>query len=124
MKRDMDLIRRIVLATADLPAYTVLKELEGVLEYDFALHAQWLNEAGMIVADAKVGASESQASRAFIFRLTWSGCEFADAIRNDTMWAKAKDKVIKPGMSFTFEVLKDWLAAELSQGFPTLRKLQ
>ncbi|MCY1562785.1 hypothetical protein D9M68_1002340 [compost metagenome] len=52
--------------------------------------------------------------------MTWAGCEFADAIRNDTLWNKAKDKVIKPGMSFTFEVLTTWLKAEIQHGLPSL----
>jgi len=56
-------------------------------------------------------------------RLTWAGCEFADAVRSDTLWAKAKKEVIKPGISFTFDILKEWLKAEITQGFPTLRAL-
>ncbi len=30
---------------------------------------------------------------------------------------------LKPGMSFTFDLLKDWLKAEISQGLPALRAL-
>lgn len=56
-------------------------------------------------------------------RLTWSGCDFVDAIQDDTLWAKARAKVMKPTASFTFAVLKDWLKAEIAQGLPTLRTL-
>ena len=44
-----------------------------------------------------------------------------DAARDDTLWRKAKESVIRPGASFTFDLVKDWLKAEISHGFPTLR---
>jgi len=52
--------------------------------------------------------------------LSW-GCEFVDAVRSDTLWNKAKDNIIKPASSFSFGVLRDWLKAEIAQGFPTTR---
>jgi len=58
-----------------------------------------------------------------IVRLTWEGCDFADAVRSDTLWKKAKEMVIKPTASFTFGLLKDWLKSEIAQGLPTLTKL-
>ncbi|MDG2617731.1 DUF2513 domain-containing protein [Thermoleptolyngbya sichuanensis XZ-Cy5] len=60
---------------------------------------------------------------ASIGRLTWQGCEFADAVADDRLWNKAKENVLKPGISFTFDVLKEWLKAEISQGLPALRAL-
>ncbi|OQA32204.1 MAG: hypothetical protein BWY57_02141 [Betaproteobacteria bacterium ADurb.Bin341] len=122
MKRDMDLVRRIILATTELPYGETLNELEGVSQEEFAMHAIWLQEAGLIDAIAQAG-SGSSAKFAIISRLTWDGCEFADAIASDTLWNKAKENVFKPGISFTFDILKDWLKAEIVQGFPTLVKL-
>ena len=49
--------------------------------------------------------------------------DLADAVRSDTPWAKAKSNVIKPTASFTFDVLKDWLKTEITQGLPTLGRL-
>ena len=121
MQRDMDLIRRIVLATADLPAETALQALDGVDESEFVIHVIWLTEAGLVKAVTSDGAIN--ASYAHVQRLTWQGCELADAIRSDTLWAKAKTAVIKPSTSFTFDLLRDWLKAELMQGLPTLRTL-
>ena len=120
MKRDMDLIRRIVLATAALPYEDSLNQLDGVPEEEFVMHVIWLKEAGMIEAIAMDGRG-SHARYAHINRLTWAGCEFADAIQSDTIWEKAKKDVIRPGLSFTVDVLKDWLKSEISQGLPTLR---
>jgi len=119
MKRDMDLIRRMALAIAELPHDEPLTGLEGVDARDFVLHAVWMQEAGLI--DAEVQESLGAPPFVWIHRLTWDGCEFADAVRDETLWDKAKEKVIKPASSFSFGVLRDWLKAELLNGLPTLR---
>lgn len=100
------------------PHGTILQSLDGVSDADFALHVEWMEEAGLVKAYTSAMASGSKA--AAIFRLTWDGCEFVDAVRSDTLWEKAKTNVIKPGMSFTFGILRDWIKAEIVQGFPTL----
>lgn len=123
MKRDMDLIRRIVLATAELEYGKVLSELSDVAPETFATHVAWMDEAGLVKATHKEGGGGSMATFAVVFRLTWAGCEFADAARSDTVWNKAKGSILKPGISFTFDVLKDWLKAEITQGLPTIRAL-
>lgn len=122
MKRDMDLIRRIVLATAELPYGEQIGKLDGVNEEDFIVHVIWLKEAGLLCAITPPG-DGMNAKFAIISRLTWNGCEFADAIQSDTLWKKAKESVMRPGISYTFDVLKDWLKTEISQGLPTLRAL-
>lgn len=123
MKRDMDLIRQIVLATADLEYGAILTELPDVAPEVFATHVAWMDEAGLVKATHKEGGGGSMATFAAVFRLTWDGCEFADAVRSDTLWSKAKSNILKPGISFTFDVLKDWLKSEITQGLPTIRTL-
>ena len=122
MKRDMDIVRRIALATADMPYGQALNGIEGVAPEVFVTHVVWMQEAGLVEAATMAG-SGSLAMYANVNRLTWDGCEFADAIQSDTLWAKAKEHVLVPGISFTFDVLKDWLKTEIAQGLPTLRKL-
>ena len=123
MKRDMDLVRRIILATSELPHTELLQSLPDVEEAEFVRHVAWLLEAGMVKATVREGVGSSDASFAIVFRLTWTGCEFADAVRSDTLWKKARESVMKPGMSFTFDVVKEWLKTEITQGLPTLRAL-
>lgn len=120
MKRDMDVVRRIALETADMQFGHVLTGLEGVSKEIFGQHAIWMEEAGLIKASIQEYVNGSPPTT-LVRRLTWSGCEFADAVRSDTLWKKAKDNVIKPSGSFTFGLLKDWLAVEIREGFPTLR---
>lgn len=119
MKRDMDLIRRIALETAELPFGDTLSGMADVEHDVFAQHVIWMQEAGLVAAIVE----EALGDEPFVevHRLTWDGCEFADAVRSDTLWAKAKTSVIKPATSFTFSVLREWLKAEIQQGLPTLR---
>lgn len=117
MKRDMDLIRRIVLAAEEITEPDWLEGLDNVDDLSFSAHARWLGEAG--IADAiDIGGMDSQY---IVKRLTWDGCNFADEIRSDDIWKKAKTDVLKPTMSFTFSVLREWLKTEIQQGLPTLR---
>lgn len=121
MKRDMDIVRRIALAVADMPFGHVLTALEDDVDAaTFGMHVIWMEEAGLIVANVQEYAS-GEPPKVRIRRLTWAGCEFADAVRSDTLWEKAKEQVIGPSLSFSFGLLKDWLAAEVRDGFPTLR---
>lgn len=120
MKRDMDLVRRMVLTIADAPGIDAdIDELDGVEEDTFMQHAIWLEEAGLI--NAEISQSIDGLS-VIINSLTWAGCDFADAIRDETIWNKAKSKVLKPGASWTFDILKDLVKSEITQGFPTLRQ--
>ncbi len=121
MKRDMDLIRRIALEVADMEHGYVLDGLEdGTSKADFAMHVIWMVEADLITANVQEYMS-GEPAKVQVKRLTWAGCEFVDAIRDDTLWNKAKENVMKPTMSFTFGIVKDWLKAEITQGLPTLR---
>jgi hypothetical protein len=122
MQRDMDIVRKIALATAALPYGETLDKLDGVADEVYVVHVIWMEEAGLIKATAQAG-SGSSAMFAIVERLTWAGCEFSDAVRSDTVWSKAKSTLLKPSMSFTFDVLKDWLKTEIAQGLPTMRSL-
>ncbi len=119
----MDLIRRIALATEALPPGKTLHELDGVSEIAFFEHARWMAEAGLLHVLGSEYLDQDEPGDVTVQRLTWAGCEFADAARSDTLWKKAKEQVIKPGASFTFDLLKEWLKAEIAQGLPTLRGL-
>lgn len=121
MKRDMDLVRRIALSFDDLQPGQQLVELPGVDRAVFVAHVQWLAEAGLVAAALSPDGGKTHATSAIAFRLTWAGCEFADAVRSETLWGKAKQQVIKPSASWTFDVLTEWLKAEILGGLPSLR---
>jgi hypothetical protein len=47
-----------------------------------------------------------------VFRLTWDGHDFLDATRDSKIWKLAKERVLKPGVSWTFSILVEWLKQE------------
>ena len=48
-------------------------------------------------------------------RLTWTGHEFLDAARNDTIWHKAGDRIKKSGVDVTISLMKEILNHLLKQ---------
>jgi len=110
MRRDMDFIREILMATE------ANREIDstGFSSEEVWNHVRLLKDEGYI--DALV-AAHAEPYGFQIFALTWKGHEFLDAMRDDTLWKKAKEKFLKPGMSWTAGVLFEWLKAEIKQRF-------
>lgn len=119
MKRNMDLIRRIAMASEALENGQALRALPDVPADVFSTHVLWMNQAGLVQARVYTDAKDAVTS-ATVTRLTWDGCEFMAAARDDTLWRKAMQTVLMPTASFTFGVLKDWLTQEISQGLPPI----
>jgi hypothetical protein len=106
MKRDMDLIRKIMLAveaseSLDKPPSSI----EGYSDDDVAAHAYLMKEAGL-AEGPEITHLESPQRQAWATRLTWEGHEFLDLARNDTNWAKAKEKAGKAAGETTFTIWK------------------
>lgn len=116
MKRDMDVIRQILLAARD--ADEPLGEVGGIDKQTFCNHVVLLEEAGLV--KAIVREQHGQALHAMILRLTWEGQDFADAVKDDSLWRKARDQVIKPAGSWTFGILVEYLRAEIRSRLPGL----
>lgn len=111
MKRDMDIIRMLLIqqetgeAPPELATYP-----EDLVVYNVAL----MKDAGLIEAAIAEGGDGSPIGAAII-RMTWAGHDFLDAARDDTVWRKAKENLLKPGVSWTFELLKETLKALAKQ---------
>jgi hypothetical protein len=116
MKRDMDLVRLMLLRTEAIG----VDEDAGARyhaeceQHDVAVRAHHI--AIMIEAGLVVGVTTNDQSRdlarGIIFRLTWQGHEFLDAARNETTWKKAKDTFFRPAAAWTFSILIEFLKAE------------
>ena len=113
MTRDMELIRLLLIRRE--------RDEDPPGLQDYPVEAQLYNlelmhDAGLIVADfVKDGCGKTQI--ADIDRLTWAGHDFLDSTRDSEIWKKAKEHIIKPGVSWTFQILVEWLKREAQQRF-------
>ena len=118
MKRDWDLIRKMILAIEDHPAGWAPSDLsfDGYTQGQVGYHAYLLVDAGLAKGeDASVIGSEGP--RGFITSLTWAGHEFADAARDDSRWKKALGVVTKKGGNVTVEILTQLLGSLMRGAF-------
>jgi hypothetical protein len=84
MKRDIDLIRQILLVLEEKGAYTNWMDIdiEAYSPEQMDYHLDLLVEAGLI----SVASSERGRSRQLPVRITWDGHEFLDAARDESRW--------------------------------------
>lgn len=108
MKRDMDLVRKILLAVEDSDEEDLRNrwlEVDGFDRIMVARHVEIMAEANLV--DALVArADNSPAQAARVYKLTWAGYDFLDAIRNESTWSKTKQFVKEKLGSASFEIVK------------------
>jgi len=108
MKRDMDLVRKILLELEDTPyelgGFDL--ELEGYSPDQISYHVMLLNEAGLIEANDLSNLSRTEWRPK---RLTWAGHEFIEASRDESRWEKAKNIMKEKGSGMVFDVLRSVL---------------
>lgn len=116
MKRDMDLVRAILLKAVDgLKANDLSKALEGE-GYQFeevSYHVALLIDAGFVEGE-DIRHKLSPDRQAQLTSVTWAGHEFIDSARDDDIWAKAKSALGKAG-GFSLPVMQQLLTKYLSE---------
>ena len=105
----MDLIRRILLTVeADQP----LNELSNVSSETLNGHIRLLMDAGFVsVTDVSSSAGEEF----WVQRITWTGHEFLDAARNDSVWNTVRKTLKDKALGATVAVLQQLLTQELKR---------
>lgn len=107
MKRDIDLIRNILLkmeshehgfAPRPLP-------IEGYSNEQIEHHVYLMDQAGLLKA-IQTTHMQSNSPTALPTSLTWEGHEFLEAARKPAMWEAAKRKLTDAGTGWTIELLK------------------
>jgi hypothetical protein len=117
MKRDMDLIRELLLKLEALPLgrggiavispNTAEIAVQGHDADQIANHLSLMREAGLVDSPGPPPMSGGMMFR----RLSWQGHDFLDSIRDPEVWNKTKKGAAAAG-GFTFDLLKD-----LAKGF-------
>jgi len=105
MKRDMELIHKILIALEDsnqTQGWIPLK-FDGYSEEQISYHIKILDEQGIITA------TDCSTSKDFMWHarsLTWDGHDYIEAIRDEAKWKKVKEWVKSTGKVLTIETIK------------------
>jgi hypothetical protein len=108
MKRDLDLVRGILLhmegsgENAGPSGFSEFIE-KGYEIREIHYHVRLLHDAGLLEAD------EIVPGQWWPERMTWSGHEFLDAARNEDLWRETKRVVAKSAGSAPFQVFQELL---------------
>ncbi|MCI4678960.1 DUF2513 domain-containing protein [Rhodoblastus acidophilus] len=110
MKRDMDLIREMLLnleswpmergAIVAIPPESPAFLAGGHSGHEIEYHLNLIKEAGFINCPAEA------MTHLYFSGLTWQGHDFLDSIRDPEIWAKTKKGAAAAG-GFTVDLLKD-----------------
>lgn len=105
MKRDMDLVRSILI---EMEKWTPQQRgseihIEGYTPEQITYHIGLMNEAGLLKA-ADANSFDGEAWIAI--KILWDGHEFLDAARSDTVWNNAKQHALSTAGVITIEALK------------------
>lgn len=105
MKRDMDKVRSVMLALEDYDGpFMVTSDMDALGQTDDGAEAieyiVMLRSAGFL-----------DMSQPGVYRISWSGHEFLDSVRDPEIWQKTKDGANKVG-SWSMKLL-----GELAVGF-------
>lgn len=103
----MDLIRLLLLQQESAEPQPIDQYDEQLIVYNTAL----MIDAGLIDGNV-ITSVDGRIRDATIFRMTWAGHDFLDATRDAKIWKLAKERVLKPGLSWTFSMLVDFLKVE------------
>ncbi len=114
MKRDIDLVRKLLLYLEEKPNGNIVKdiELEGYSKDELQYHFILMDQAGLLSCEREVSSRTSdRVIRVYPFNLTWQGHEFIEAARNESFWNKAKEIVKSKSGALSVDVVKALLIA-------------
>jgi hypothetical protein len=104
MKRDLDLVRQLMLQIEALPAAPPVQYRMSEIEDPVLLaHLEMLIEAGLV--NGRI--SRSQGARGDVISvsgLTWQGHEWIEMVRSQSLWNEVKSAVLDGGGVLTFEL--------------------
>lgn len=105
MKRDMELIRLVLLKAQDDDRNGPIK---GYTEDEIKYHRKQAKEAGLIEAIVLESSDKPSPvpANVVVRDLTWAGHDFIDGIQSESNWNKVKDYLRAGGKQITVETIK------------------
>lgn len=113
MKRDLDLVRTILKEIESRPAGDFARGLpiDGRVQAEVDEHVRIMIDAGLLDGQPKTMTLHGY-HPTVIRGLSWHGHDFLDAARDDSIWKKVREKVVKAAGSMAFDVVVELLKAE------------
>lgn len=109
MRRDLDLIRRILITIEESErGYGNISVLAKKMGEDFnkvCFHIQLLVENGYMNGEATYFSGNPQVIY-YMHGITFAGYDYLDSIRNDTIWERTKEKLQTFGSAASLEVVR------------------
>lgn len=107
MKRDMDLVREILLEIEKSYVSTAIRDLhiDGYDMETIAYHCKILHEVGFI-SDYKAQYADNKLYSFGVGSLTWEGNDYLNKVRDNTVWQKTKDVIKDKGLPLVFDTIK------------------
>lgn len=102
MKRDMELIRKVLLAVQDLQLDS---PIDSYSADEVKYHKALAIEAGLIKGSVLKGVTEIPVA-VMVTSLTWTGHDLIDAIAAEANWQKVKNFLKEAGKQVTIETIK------------------
>lgn len=115
MKRDMDLVRSIMLKVEQEARPVDNSDSLAFPPYEHYVvvkHVEWLVGAGFLKA---INLKHLNGDKYGAIELTWNGHEFIEAIKDDTIWAKTKKSINESGGAFATDLILGVAKAYLKQ---------
>ncbi len=113
MKRDMELVLKILKVLEEREDVSMIKDIKDLelSDYDDRVvhhHLLRMYEAGLIDAEAETSSTtKTRLIRVYPFGLTWQGHEFLDAMKNQSVFSKVKEKLSGKLDDISFVLLKE-----------------
>lgn len=106
MRRDWELVRKILLKTEELGTPSSHLDSDSVPGFDaenVAYHIKLMGQANLleVINSGGIGQLHYLATS-----LTWEGHEFLDKIRRDTMWNKIKATLREKSLELSVDAIK------------------
>ena len=108
MKRDLNLLRAILLRIEEIDSLTIHSDVLLDLCGDpnnLAFHIHLLVESGYLAIHDHV--SYIGGERFLISHITSSGCDYLDSVRNESIWNTTLQKIKDFGGTVSLDIVKD-----------------
>ena len=114
MRRDMELIRKIVLAIEDHPNGTAPElQFDGYDSSQIGYHSYLMVESGLAIG-CDVTILDSLGPEWIINHLTTAGHEFAESARNEYVWDEVREEMKRKGfVSASIDIVKRMLDKQI-----------